>query len=174
MIDAIALALLKGLAGGLGERLIKAPGDKVAIKSLAGEVKELRLAQQETQVTIAELARIFEGIASHTDGLVVTRSKIKFQPTEKTPTLGDALLNLDQEIETIRSAAVKAASLKAEAQGGKPVRDVKGVQDVEPIEDVEPAQDIKPAEGARQAPATSALSGLDHEISVLRARDNSE
>ena len=109
MIDVIALALLKGLAGGLGERLIKAPGDKVAIKSLTGEVKELRIAQQETQLTIAELTKIFEDIASNTDGLVVSRSKIRFQATEQTPTLGDALLNLDQEIEGVRSAAAKAA-----------------------------------------------------------------
>jgi len=59
LIDVIALALLKGLAGGLGERLIKAPGDKVAIKSLEAEVKELRIAQQEANYTVAELTRIF-------------------------------------------------------------------------------------------------------------------
>jgi hypothetical protein len=150
LLDVLALALLKGLAGGLGERLIKAPGDKVAIKSLTGEVKELRTAQQETQLTIAELINIFEDIASHTDGLIVTRSKVRFQATEKTPTLGDALLNLDQEIEAMRSAAAKVASLKAEAQR------------------LDPAQDVKPAQEA------SALSGLDREISALRTRSNDE
>jgi uncharacterized phage infection (PIP) family protein YhgE len=150
LIDALALALLKGLAGGLGERLIKGPGDKVAIKSLTGEVKELSAAQQETQLSITELIKIFEEIASNTDGLIVTRSKIRFQATEKTPTLGDALLNLDQEIEAMRSAADKAASLKAEAQH------------------LDTAQPVKPAQEA------SALSGLDHEISALRSRSRNE
>jgi hypothetical protein len=162
LIDVLALALLKGLAGGLGERLIKAPGDKVAIKSLTGEVKELRTAQQETQLTIAELMKIFEDIASHTDGLVVTRSKVRFQATENTPTLGDALLNLDQEIEVMRSTAAKAASLKAEAQHLDPAQDVK------PVQDVKPARDVKPAQEA------STLSGLDQEISSLRTRSSNE
>jgi hypothetical protein len=162
LIDAIALSLLKGLAGGLGERLIRAPKDKVAIKSLTDEVKELRIAQEETKLTIAELTKMFENIASNTDGLVVTRSKIRFQATEKTPTLGDALLNLDQEIEAVRSATAKAASLKAEAAHPGSASDGKAAQREKPAQDVKPEQEA------------SVLSGLDHEISALRARSNDE
>lgn len=175
MIDVLALALLKGLAGGLGERLIKAPRDKVAIKSLTSEVKDLRIAQQETRLTIAELTKIFEDIASNTDGLVVSRSKIRFQPTEKTPTLGDALLNLDQEIEVVRSAAAKAASLKAEAEHLDLAQDVKPAEDVKPAQDVKPVQDAQPsAPDVQPAQKASALSGLDHEISALRTRGSDE
>lgn len=167
MIDVIALALLKGLAGGLGERLIKAPGDKVAIKSLTDEVKELRTAQQDTKVTIAELTKVFEDLASNTDGLVVTRSKIRFQATEETPTLGDALLNLDQEIEAVRSAAVKAASLKAEARHMVPAQDGKA-------QEGKSAQPVKPTQDAKRAKEASVLSGLDHEINTLRAHSSND
>ena len=64
MLGTILLSGLQGLAKSLGERLIAAPKQAVALQELAGEVKELRVEHYKNQATVSELIRQFEKVVS--------------------------------------------------------------------------------------------------------------
>jgi len=118
VIDQVIQASLEGLAKALGERLIKAPGERVAINKLTAEINHLRSAHEKTEVRIGELTKSFEEVVRRADGLILARSEIHFQATEASPTLGDALLNLDEQISELRpEAATSTASVPSKAQG---------------------------------------------------------
>jgi hypothetical protein len=57
----------------------------------------------------------FVAIVGRVDGLSVTSSTVEFAPTPQSPTVGDALLNLDEEIEALRSAAPVPAAARPAA-----------------------------------------------------------
>jgi hypothetical protein len=138
VIGSMLLAGLQGLAKSLGERLVSAPKQAVALKELTDEVKELRVEHYKNQAAVAELMRQFERIISQTDGLALAGSTVQFSRTETSPTLGDALLSLEHRIAEFR--------------------------DPEPVSG-QPANQQTTQRPARSA---SVLDGLDEEIRMKR------
>jgi hypothetical protein len=115
LINPLVLAGVEGLASALGERLIAAPGEAIGMKALVGQVRELRVAQERTDVTLSQLTAAFEEIVRKVDGLVVEQSRISFRATSQSPTLGDSLLCLDERISKLRSSVASTAALPSSA-----------------------------------------------------------
>lgn len=115
MIEAVAVAGLEGLARALGERLGKGKGASVELKSLLNDVRELRALQDQTNSAVAELTFMFQRLIQESDGLVLSRRllqskvSVRFEPTDESPTLGDALMHLDRSIQRLRSELAAAA-----------------------------------------------------------------
>jgi hypothetical protein len=101
VIGTVVLAGLQGLAKSLGERLVAAPKQAVAMRELADEVRELRVEHYKNQAAVTELLRQFERVVSQTDGLTLAGASIEFTQTTTSPTLGDALLSLERRIEEL-------------------------------------------------------------------------
>lgn len=142
MIDQVILAGLQGLARALGERLVKTPDEVVAIKVLTSEVQSLQESQKKTDIRISEMLAVFEDAARKVDGLIIQNSTVRFEATQNSPTLGDALVDLEKQISGLRSSVAQPTSVPVPSD----------------------------AIGAKTRP--SRLDGLDEEIDRLRSSGN--
>jgi hypothetical protein len=98
ILTPIAMAAVVGAVKGLSARLMSGRGNAVQLNSLVAEVECLRISQEQTQLVMQEVLALVRRV----DGLSLRESTIKFTPTSASPTIGDALMNLDDEIEAMR------------------------------------------------------------------------
>jgi hypothetical protein len=122
----------------------------VSVKVLAQQVKELQASQRNTQWAVDEVLGIFAQVIEKTDGLKLRGSVLEFHATPRSPTLGDALFNLDQEISALREMPRRGDTSK---------------QDQRIVHATNRMGDSSP----RPKGKTSTLEGLDEEIQHLRA-----
>jgi hypothetical protein len=94
-----------GLVKGLATRLGTGRAQRVQFDALLAEVTSLRISQEQTQLVMRE----FLAAVHRVDGLSVNASVVEFSPTAHSPTVGDVLMNLDEEIEALGSRVAAPA-----------------------------------------------------------------
>lgn len=94
----LTIAAMQGFAQALAERFIRGRENSVALRSVVGEVEAIKKLQASDRDGLNELKRLLEQVLDRADGLEVRRRKVVFRPTEQTPDVEMALLNLDLEI----------------------------------------------------------------------------
>jgi hypothetical protein len=109
-MDALLLAALAGVVKGLSTRLVSGRTQRVQLDALIAEIAQLRISQEQTQLVMRE----FVAIVGRVDGLSVRSKAVEFVPTQQSPTVGDALMNLDEEIEAVRGRATEPPVAPAE------------------------------------------------------------
>jgi len=94
----LTVAAMQGFAQALAERFIKGRENSVALRSVVSEVEAIKRLQASDREGLNELKHLLVQVLSRADGLEVRRRKIVFKPTEHTPDVESALLNLQLEI----------------------------------------------------------------------------
>ncbi|MGW1012645.1 hypothetical protein ACWD4X_21735 [Streptomyces termitum] len=127
MIEEIFTGILTSFGTGLSERLINRRGEPVDVQPIADDVKGLIEQQKQTEVAVKELTSLFREVVEHTDGLVWSQGRIRaravvrFEPTDETVTLADALRNLDAYIREARAHPAPPPPTSLPAPAAPPV-----------------------------------------------------
>ncbi|WP_044855261.1 hypothetical protein [Amycolatopsis orientalis] len=140
MLTELAIAAVQGVSTVLADRFLNRGETSASIRSVVGDVAEIKELQAQDRSTLVELKHLLAQVLERTDGLEVRSRKIRFVPSQSTPDVHAALLNLDLEISRL------------------------GAQAHAPVEEETPVGEAR----ARVDDAASIFYQLDEEIADLR------
>jgi len=124
VLTELMIAAIQGVSSVLTDRFITRRERSVTIRAVVDDVAAIKEIQARDRATLIELKHLMAQVLERADGLEVRRRKIQFTPTERTPDVQGALLNLDLEIDRLRTNFAGPAG-DGRSDGGTPP-DVRG------------------------------------------------
>lgn len=116
VLTELMIAAIQGVSSVLADRFIAKRENSATIRSVVEDVAEIKNIQTRDRSTLIELKGAMALVLERTDGLEVRRRKIQFKPTGQTPDVQSALLNLDLEIEKLRTTVSGAVGDGADGE----------------------------------------------------------